>query len=370
MPQRHVTGVTLSNCAMAAGYSGTRAAELNTGGSFNFGGGTGDIDLTSLSLSLGDRICWVAYVAKYNKDAGEHDYSYSAPECRTVGKVPKVQFWGADVRSAQEVKTGEPRTIGTGVYGSWAEYAIMSNHSVESASAAKLSSSADGRTTLPTETERNLLTFSNTAPYGNFGSTFVSTIPGTYHADDATGVGMSGPVNIGAIGDGTYKANALTINGGELASGQTVVIKSTGTVTITGNITKASGFYANNSDVPQLVISANRIIIDASVTQVDAWLIAKTGPTSYVSTCGSTSGGAQWLQGVTSDTCNQPLIINGPITANHLYLRRTSGSEAGSRHVPAEVLNLRPDTYLWANATARKSQSISTMYTRELPPRF
>ncbi len=373
MPQRHVTGVTLSNCAMAAGYSGTRAAELNTGGSFNFGGGTGDIDLTSLSLSLGDRICWVAYVAKYNKDAGEHDYSYSAPECRTVGKVPKVQFWGADVRSAQEVKTGEPRTIGTGVYGSWAEYAIMSNHGVESASAAKLSSSADGRTgaAIPNEAARNLLTFSNTAPYGNFGSTFVSTIPGTYHTDDATGVGMSGPVNIGTIGDGTHKTTEdLTINGGELMSGRTVIIKSTRTVTITGNITKASGFYANNSDVPQLVISANRIIIDASVTQVDAWLIAKTGPTSYVSTCGSTSGGAQWLQGVTSDTCNQPLIINGPITANHLYLRRTSGSEAGSRHVPAEVLNLRPDTYLWANATARKSQSISTMYTRELPPRF
>ena len=183
---------------------------------------------------------------------------------------------------------------------------------------------------------------------------------------------MSGPVNIGTIGDGTYKTTEdLTINGGELMSGRTVIIKSTRTVTITGNITKRAGdSYTTNSDVPQLVISANRIIIDASVTQVDAWLIAKTGPTSYVSTCGSTSGGAQGDPVITSDTCNQPLIINGPITANHLYLRRTSGSEAGSRHVPAEVLNLRPDTYLWANATARKSQSISTMYTRELPPRF
>ena len=382
---QRVTGDNAQNpCAYYGPVLPGRCETIASGtrDSFSYTSGTTSTSLGMIGravpndLNVGDEICWGLSVRPPAHNSSTGVWRHSELVCVKVGKSPKTQFWGADVRSNKEVSTGPYKAINGAMYGSWAEYAIMSSERVTSASAAKLSSSAGGRTgvAIPNDAARNLLTFSNTAPYGNFGSTFVSTIPGTYHADDATGVGMSGPVNIGTIGDGTYKTTEdLTINGGELMSGRTVIIKSTRTVTITGNITKRAGdSYTTNSDVPQLVISANRIIIDASVTQVDAWLIAKAGPTSYVSTCG-TPGGTRGLQGdpvITSDTCNQPLIINGPITANHLYLRRTSGSEAGSRHVPAEVLNLRPDTYLWANATARKSQSISTMYTRELPPRF
>ncbi|OYW84163.1 hypothetical protein B7Z17_04525, partial [Candidatus Saccharibacteria bacterium 32-49-10] len=92
------------------------------------------------------------------------------------------------------------------------------------------------------------------------------------------------------------------------------------------------------------------------------------GNSGYVSTCGAVSAPGSWLNNI--DACGEPLRVNGPIIANHLYLRRTHGSERESRNTPAEVLNLRPDTYLWAQDYFGRSNSVRTDYVRELPPRF
>jgi len=37
---------------------------------------------------------------------------------------------------------------------------------------------------------------------------------------------------------------------------------------------------------------------------------------------------------------------------------------------PAEIINLRADTYIWAYNNYRNTGAISTMNIRELPPRY
>lgn len=89
----------------------------------------------------------------------------------------------------------------------------------------------------------------------------------------------------------------------------------------------------------------------------------------YVSTCGSLPGSG-WASGLSSTSCNEQLIVNGPIMSERLYLRRTHGADVSHRGRPAEILNLRPDAYLWGKASASKSTSIGTQHLKELPPRF
>lgn len=165
---------------------------------------------------------------------------------------------------------------------------------------------------------------------------------------------------------GNYNGN-LTLNASTLGPNKTVILKVTGTVTIAGNQyynpNNNGAKFKDASQLPQLVIIANKIIINNAVTNVDAWLVAK-GTDGTVQTCEYT--GAQ-----TINTCNNRLTVNGPIMANHLRLLRTAGSGITSAsNEPAEVLNLRSDSYLWANARSVSSGRIQTVNTIELPPRF
>ena len=157
---------------------------------------------------------------------------------------------------------------------------------------------------------------------------------------------------------------------GNVSSGKRIIIKTTGAVEITGNITYDNGPYSSFSAVPQLVISANSIAISESVNEVNGWMIANRASGSYVSTCGTVASAATWTNGLSSTVCNQPLRVNGVIVTNHLYLRRTFGADRASRHIPAETLNLRPDVYLWTSSESGNSGAISTMKIRELPPRY
>ena len=49
----------------------------------------------------------------------------------------------------------------------------------------------------------------------------------------------------------------------------------------------------------------------------------------------------------------------------------TDGSNKSTKEAPAEIFNLRADTYLWAYAQAgRYDSSYTESYSRELPPRY
>jgi uncharacterized protein YegL len=170
--------------------------------------------------------------------------------------------------------------------------------------------------------------------------------------------------NITFIGSYT---GTLTLNTSTLAPNKTVVLKVNGTVIIAGNQTYDSNNkgakYKDISQLPQLVIIANKIIINNAVTNVDAWLIAR-GSDGTIQTCEDTSASS-------INKCTNKLTVNGPVMANHLNLLRTAGSGTGAAsNDPAEVFNLRADAYLWAAAHTIAYGRAQTVYTSELPARF
>jgi hypothetical protein len=117
-----------------------------------------------------------------------------------------------------------------------------------------------------------------------------------------------------------------------------------------------------------VVIIAENINIRENVSNVDAWLVAVgTGDDGSINTCSNYSA----TSSLTINQCSAQLTVNGPVTANHLHLRRTAGSGSGNQSGdPAEIFNIRPDAYIWAMNRARASGQPSSVFTLELPPRF
>lgn len=332
----------------------------------------GSVTRTIGDLNVGDRVCWALSVNNHVHNSPAGEWRHSQLYCLTVGKTPKVQLWGSDVRSNSTVSTGISSINGR-MYGSWAEYAIMSSGTVSSSSGAGLSSGNTGRPPV-SELDRNRLTFANaysgTPSFGNFTATIPSsTFPPNYTDNTGTNIAANSTVNLGSTASGVYRsAGNLTIAGGEVAAGKTLIIKApASTVTITGDITYANGPYTDTSSLPQLVISARNIVIRDNVNVVNAWLIARSG---YISTCNVPPSSGGWASDLNSNVCNQRLAINGPTIASKLYLRRTFGADVAHRGSPAEILNLRPDAYLRGQATSSQSSSIGTEFVKELPPRF
>lgn len=260
------------------------------------------------------------------------------------------------------------------MYGSWAEYGIISGRRADSASGAGLSSSFNGRDNL-TMRDYNKLTFANTPKFGNF--SIASLVPDNFTLPSVGGVkgSVSGNVNINSLATGEYTAGNINLVGAKLDAGKSIVIKSTGTVRISGDLLYSDS--GNVRSLPQLVIYAKNIVIDPSVGEVNAWLI--TPKDGYVSTCGAVFNMTNWLSNVSEALCGKKLRINGPIKAGHLFLRRTYGGRHASSAkndpnmhpgTPAEIINLRADAYLWSYSNYRNTGAISTMNVRELPPRY
>ena len=114
--------------------------------------------------------------------------------------------------------------------------------------------------------------------------------------------------------------------------------------------------------IPQVVIIADRIVIKASVAQVDSWLVAKSG-TGSIDTCE--------IVGKTIDQCKKQLIVNGPVMAQKINLYRTYGSGTGmSTGDPAEIFNLRADAYIWAYYRGANKGQVQTTYATETAPRI
>ena len=319
-------------------------------------------------LDVGDKICWGLSVRAYSHNSPAGQWRHSSLVCLTVAKTPKIQFWGADARSSGQVTTARTQ-VGLQMYGSWAEYGIMSQSAVNSASGAMLSSGADGR---PRTDDQGLnpLTFANSGGvYGSYGLVPPTNLTASF-TDTSTGSLISGTVDLSSLDSGEYRATGNMQLSGNVSSGKRIIIKTTGAVEITGNITYDNGPYSSFSAVPQLVISASSIAISEPVNEVNGWMIANRASGSYVSTCDTVASAATWTNGLSSTVCNQPLRVNGVIVTNHLYLRRTFGADKASRHIPAETLNLRPDVYLWTSSESGNSGAISTMKIRELPPRY
>ncbi len=350
---------------------------------------------------VGTKVCYVFTMPKPSDLATPTD-RYGRAACVVIGKRPSVQILGGDVNVGQRfVDDSEPvnpaaTSIQAGqtikgdpinrVFGSWAEYGIFATGPVVGlGSNSGLENGAPVVTSISggTQDSWNKLTFANAVQdYGSF------TSPGTIPDEPAALLASNQVVSQitidpvafnGAMTSGIYEKNAgdLTISTGTLDGGSSVIVSvPNGTVTIDGDLMYNDGPYTSITEIPRLVIIAKNINIKGNVARVDAWLVARNSP-------GGTTGGGGIIDtcsdgphppadpGLTINDCANPLMVNGPVMARHLLLRRTAGSGIGaSSGDPAETIDLRADTYLSALAHRSSALTPATTYTVELPPRF
>lgn len=330
----------------------------------------------------GSRICFALSVTGYDAahQPGSGWWRNGVPTCIMIGKKPKLQVWGGDVATRAGINVSLTQKT-TGVYGSWVEYGAFSvGTNGRFASGAGLSPVPTPQTSA-VQNDWSKLTFANVSAAGSqqFGlysaapgfrplpsiaqyfsavsnkAAFVGTKPGAPQNTFPTG----GAVQVMTAGD-------LTLQGDTIPVGRSVVIVASGTVTITGDITYDNKTLKSLSDLPQLVIIAKNINITSGVSNVDAWLVTSDTKTGVVDTCSDVA------PPLADNVCNNLLTIHGPVAAGELHLKRTGGSGAGAADsgMPAEVINLRPDAYLWAQLVASGAGKAQTVYTTELPPRF
>jgi len=337
-------------------------------------------------LPVGSKICFAMSVQPVS--SGSTNWSHSAPTCLIVAKKPKVQVLGGDLvvgrptvynagKVSQVVTSASYSGTTSKYYGSWSEYAIIPSGNVRGMASGAMYVDGANSSDLCT---LSVLTISNDTGSGCQASSvgqyaIGSTAPNIASRFTANSNIAGASVDLNSLASAhVYTATSpnLSISSSQpVVKGKWVVINDPrATVTITSNINYIPANLAGLGDIPQVVIIAKNIIIAPTVTNVDAWLIAAgTGNEGYINTCSSIAAGSP--AGITSNTCNQQLTVNGPVLANKLYMYRTAGSGVGAaRGDPAEVFNLRADSYLWASYYSSSNGRLPTVSTKDLPPRF
>jgi len=304
--------------------------------------------------TVGTKYCFALAVQPFEESSA--DWRYGEPACVRVGIKPKIQVLGYDLVTGGEANTSVTSRA-AGQYGSWTEYGLRVTLDVNGmGSGNSLANGASGALA-----NWSTLTFANTPTLGNFGA-FVP-FPTVNTSTAAT------------FGDGTTFPNGTCGN-----TGRHICVV-TGMAVINGNISYAND-YATISNIPEVIIIADDIVIAPTVTRIDAWLIAKdSDPTDAtdkgrISTCSTVpSFTPMTTAALTVDRygCDNPLRFNGPVAARTIYLYRTMAASGPTDNpaTPAEVFNLRAINFLSAfgNPTGGNPRANTDRIT-QLPPRF
>ena len=348
----------------------------------------GSDTLYAYDLPAGSYFCAVVTVESPVRNDYQAMYgSYvSAPSCRKIYKKPSAQIWGGSVYTNGAIKTLAARkgrlnyssVSDLTTFGSWTEYAIVSNGTV----AGLASGSATAYTTPYTSgasttnnytissgttstfcAAQTLLTIANENCDNTIGiktsasvhpDNPTSTLRSTYPTANLTDLPGS---SINYL-TGTYRHEGdLTLDAATLGSG-TIYLYVDGNLTISGNLLDAndsgSRRYTSSDSLSQAVIYATgNITIAPSVTRIDAWLLSD----ATIST---------------GSSANQ-LYINGALTARYLNLQRYYGADLGvASGAPAEIINYSSTMLLWALQHTfgfDDEYYTSTLYLKEVAPR-
>ncbi|MCL2869526.1 hypothetical protein FWF48_01815 [Candidatus Saccharibacteria bacterium] len=334
------------------------------------------------TLNIGDKFCYALSVEPATSEAASGTWRHSKPVCVTVGKRPKVAVQGGGVSATGGIQTNtSSRTInGNGLtFGSYSTAEAISPSTIKGFASGSGYGFMTGINSIDADPflKVNRLTFANDNNFGNYRNDSYNLSQFDTLYSYFQGVGNSGS-NIstsswaGVAAGGNYKRSGDLTIGGIANIANTTIVYVTGKVTITGNISydRTSSFRVEN--VPQLVIVADGDIdIDASVTNIDSWLISKKS----VYTCwGSTGNNVMQATDLTDAKCNQQLTINGPVVSTNLNMYRTAGAwgtTAQDNATPAETFKLTPDAYLWAFNQARLGNNKAIVSNvKDLPPRY
>ncbi len=164
-------------------------------------------------------------------------------------------------------------------------------------------------------------------------------------------------------------------NGDSISDSQHKVIKHTGKVVITGNVTySGSASWASLEQIPSFyLIVKGDIYIDNDVTNLDGVYIAQGGNIYTCTNGGSLYSGAQLYD---SDKCRNKLTVNGALLADQIRFLRVNGNvkdavanEQSTSGNIAEVINYLPELWLVnPNLTDAPANSYDSLTS--LPPAF
>ncbi|MBR3323263.1 hypothetical protein IKG16_00005, partial [Candidatus Saccharibacteria bacterium] len=332
---------------------------------------------------------------------GGAGWRISGVTCRTIVKKPSFQAWSGGIYSGTGIETSvtdkclnstlqwsSDSNCSKRIFGSWSEYEAISGYG----SIRGLGSGAGFGYTWGVDT------YGNGGRPGGYDSTaFNNSYYNVSHLsianNNASGSGSSsstGYSNISLNGEvlqrilSRYSSTTAGYNGcsfGYIDEGQVlaqsnrlVVLRCDGNVNINSDIIIGDRTYTKIDQLPQVVIIANNINISSNVTRLDAWLIATSRDAEST---GSADGNINTCsdfvpsQTPSDGACSSKLVVNGPVIAGKVYLNRTYGALPGDGSIePAEVFNLRADTYLWAYSQSEDYHQVITTYSRELAPRY
>lgn len=407
----HVNDAACAWMQSAYGGSVITACDKLKSGDTTFNAGLNTIDMTGVSpidasaYNPGDWVCRIVSISlyRYNIPASgpgsSEPHRVTYPICVVIAKMPSVQIIGDDlhVGDGPTGQTYEKASVQTGsfeagsaLYGSWVEYGIFAPAPlgvIKSISGGVIGG-PNGGTAGMTDDQKNGLSFANTAsPYGNWSApqevASIEKMAANYPEEFEHGANIN--LN-NKVGDNQIKRVTLDHAGGVKMSGDftrqdaAAIFIYDGTVTIDGNINVTDKTINAIGKASQVVIIANQIIIKDNVENIDAWLVARSTTLAdamgVITTCNEIqSPYTKNLQ--LGDACSQhQLRINGAVIAKELQLRRTYGADKSLTNglsIPAEILDLRADAYMWArsvNASGVFNYPMQTMFTTELPPRF
>lgn len=361
------------------------------------------------------------YEIEGSENAQENGWDHDAPKdywhnfsaaCRTIAKKPTTATWNGNIMTMGNIITslanrhnsiifGETSDAGDKsytLYGSWSEYLTIANAELNSkrtmASGSTLSlGSANAELCKNGQSpweSNSPLTIANIdplnpsscklGPSGIASNTTFITRLNAYLRDVGNKNGITSTNNVNDL-YGEIQGNVVLSVEGDLNIDQNIIINDNKPYTI-NNVPQAIIFVKNGN-----------VNIAENVNRIDAWLIVTASDNSKgtINTCANFTPGAPNSANVTSDGvgfngshCTKQLAFSGPVIARSMNLQRTYGSEAidtqrqgtfsgvaNSKQAPAEIFNLRADSYLWAYAqAARYNSSYSEAYSRELAPRY
>lgn len=311
------------------------------------------------NLPSGTTICFAlsVYPWQITEDSKDHKWAHSKPECLTVSKKPYFAVENGMLVSGENIVTNLTKTPAPDSkrYGSWVEYNAAAQEQIVNALATNIPNSA-GRTYGPDRWHK--LTFANTSdPKGHFHGNIGEDVI------DAMSFFESLPGNSGKYANTTYERH----DGGEISGHKAGIHIYEGNSTITGDI---------NGSEQMVIVVKGKLTIKHTVKNINAWLIVSG--TLETSDLPLTSG--TMLSGKV--TGNEfPLVVNGPVRASEIKLRRTAGSGIKSAidslknpqvqfGQPAETFRLTPDTFIWSYNNSRDKGKAQTVYLREVAPRY
>lgn len=335
-------------------------------------------------------------------NAGNNKWAFSTPDCVQIAKRPSIQVWGGGMFTDGKValSTANKRTVdginelsfdkgyngvaansdrNTIVFGSWVEQNIIANKEISGmASGASTGNynSSNSRTPhsgLGGSKEgsgvsiciRSPLTFSNSpcSTGSNTTGSLVSNSTASTTPSDKSALlsRFTSPSQNYDLIEHTGDYTINDANGTVPSTGQTRIIKATGTININTNLQYGQEVtYASTVEIPKLIIYANKIIVSCNVEHIDAVLISNT----EVDTCTSDQN---------SRENSIQLKIFGTVITDSLKANRTYGAATGTNStVPAEIIDYDTSLYLWGapRADASASGKLDITYQTELAPRY